>query len=285
MIRFRFTEDEKRYLSLMSEAYRLLAKHAPADVTSKVMRNLGKMEQVAYFEGIRQGFAGAELSLMMEDSGIQEGCRHLKAFQAHAHVYGSSDTPLREVEMERVEAMNLGEDAAHSAWLDRNPMRFAPQTLREWEGEGAEKSTDYETFSERIDDELGRDPGSVPFIGTIRESEIKEGLSEPGDFANVVEGILEIERDTVPKTKAQSDWDDQPVNSPQFLDRVRDFLQEKGEEPDTWASLIMHLHRGMEVDAGYLDLVLSTPEGLTVLAQCGLTALHPGSGVDMMSFE
>jgi len=289
VIRFRFTEDEKRHLSLMSEAYRLLAQHAPAEVTSKIMRNLGKMEQIAYFEGIRQGFAGAELSLMMEDSGIQDGCRHLKAFQAHAHVYGSSDTPLRQVEMERVEAMNLGEDSAHSAWLDRNPMRFAPSTLREWEGAGGDGERpapeEYATFNDRIEADLNRDPDSVPFIGTVHESVGDMNLDEPGTLANVAESALKIERDTAPETTAKSDWDDQPVNSPQFLDRVRDFLQEKGEEPDTWASLIMHLHQGMEVDAGYLDLVLSTPEGLTVLAQCGLTALHPGAGVDMMSFE
>jgi hypothetical protein len=46
--------------------------------------------------------------------------------------------------------------------------------------------------------------------------------------------------------------------------------------------IILGLHRKMGVDAGYLDIQLTTHFGRTVLDQCGLAGLAPP---DMMSFE
>ena len=73
--------------------------------------------------------------------------------------------------------------------------------------------------------------------------------------------------------------------SPEFLDIARDAIQTMkrgGWVPKTWQDLILGLHRHMGVDAGYLDIQLTTHVGRTVLDQCGLVGMAPP---EMMSFE
>jgi hypothetical protein len=73
--------------------------------------------------------------------------------------------------------------------------------------------------------------------------------------------------------------------SPEFLDIARSEIQamkSSGWDPKTWQDIILGLHRKMGVDAGYLDIQLTTHFGRTVLDQCGLAGLAPP---DMMSFE
>ena len=73
--------------------------------------------------------------------------------------------------------------------------------------------------------------------------------------------------------------------SPEFLDIARDAIQvmkRGGWDPKTWQELILGLHRHMGVDAGYLDIQLTTHVGRTVLDQCGLVGMAPP---EMMSFE
>jgi hypothetical protein len=59
-------------------------------------------------------------------------------------------------------------------------------------------------------------------------------------------------------------------------------MKRTGWDPKTWQDLILGLHRHMGVDAGFLDLQLTTHFGRTVLDQCGLAGMAPP---DMMSFE
>ena len=270
MIRFRFTEDERRYLRLRSEAYRLIAQRLDPQALSKVMRNFGKLAELVHFEGIRQGFGGAELSLRLADRGRQD-FRPLKAFQAHAMVYGSTDTPLRDVELETLDSMSQNEDSASSAWLDKEPMRFAPQTLDEWAAEEQVVGTVMEPGS-------GEEPSLVDHferMKTAGEVPLVEGdppERPPFDSADWL---------ALQDAKPEPEETDQPPSAPQFLDRVRDHLQAATEKYESWQDLIFKLHLGMQVDAGYLDLVLSTPEGLTVLAQCNQTHLHPGAEMNI----
>jgi hypothetical protein len=272
VIRFRYTEDERRYLSLRSEVYRILAANLEPRLVSKAMRNFGKLEQLVYFEGVRQGFAGAELSLLMKNSGH----RGLKAFQAHSHVYGSSDTPLRDVEVEHLQSLGLSEDTARGAWLDDAPMRFAPRTLAEWEGEQSENAaSDDASFLERIASLKDTDPDAVPFV----EGDIP-GL--PAFLSERTASVVEPFERSEPEPPAEAET---PVESPQFLDRVRDFLLQAPEKYGSWNDMIFKLHLGMQVDAGYLDIVLSTPEGLTVLAQCNQTHLHPGAEMNLTEIQ
>lgn len=267
MIRFRFTEDERRHLLLRSEVYRLISQHLEPNLVFKVMRNFSKMEELVHFEGVRQGFAAAELSLLMENADAG-GYRDLKAFQAHALIYGSSDTPLRALEIERLANLSLPEDAARGAWLDDAPMRFAPQTLAEWEGEQAVAPVGEDvSFLEHIANLKKENPDAVPFVEGAHPD---KAPFDTADWHALTKG---------------DDNTDQPPDSPQFLDRVRDHLQAASEKYDSWQDLVFKLHIGMQVDAGYLDLILSTPEGLTVLAQCNQTHLHPGAEMNLQGLK
>ena len=275
MIRFRFTEDERRYLRIRSEAYRIIAQHLDPQHLSRVMRNFGKLEELVHFEGIRQGFAGAELSDLMDDVPGMPQARTLKAFQAHAAVYGSTDTPLVQVEEEILDSLNQSENAASLAWLDRNPMRFAPQTLAEWE----DREQVVDTVMEPAP---GEEPSLIDHFERVKaagEVPLVEGdppERPPFDSADWL---------ALQDAKPEPEEADQPPSAPQFLDRVRDHLQAATEKYESWQDLIFKLHLGMQVDAGYLDLVLSTPEGLTVLAQCNQTHLHPGAEMNLQALK
>lgn len=269
MIRFRFTEDERRYLLLRSEIYRIFSQYLEPKLATKVMRNFGKLDQMVHFEGIRQGFAAAELALLMEGAPSMPQARQLKAFQAHATIYGSSDTPLVQVEHEHLENMNQGELATYSGWLDNNPMRFAPQTLAEWEDEQQEEPivTPDTSPQEQFARLKAENPEAIPYI--------------EDEMARPTADVQAIEEALAPGLEDATSDVDTPPESPQFLDRVRDYLQESSEKYESWQDMIFKLHLGMQVDAGYLDIALSTPAGLTVLAQCNQTHLHPGAEMNI----
>ena len=280
MIRFRFTEDERRYNLLRAEAYRLIAEGLPPAIVSKVMRNFAKVEQLLYFEGIRQGFAGAELSVCLDQSGY----RQLKAFQAHAHIYGSTDTPLRSVELERLKAVGLPEDQAAGAWLDDAPMRYAPQTLSEWENETSSDADDDDvedmvSFFDRIESMKAADPSSVPYVEGDRPFPAWAKGDPPFPPRPPIHARAKEDLDA--NDLVTSDNADLPTSSPQILDRVRDYIKSSGQKFSDWTDMIYKIHVGLSIDAGYLDILLSSSEGMTVLSQCGQTHLHPGAAMKM----
>jgi len=256
MIRFRFTEDERRYLSLLSKTYRLMAKHMPPQAVSEAMRAIGKTQEILQLEGVRQGLAAAALAMELHESGAQmlgmppDGLLHAKAFQLHALVYGSADTPLRAAEQESLESMRLPGDHRSGGWLDGSPMRFAPDTEDQWATEAARLPQ-----SEPVQDQA---PEAL-HAPEAREDSFLDGLELP----------------------PPDDLDMQ--ERPDLLDRIRDTLQaktSKGWKPTSWQELIVHLHMELHIDAGFLDLQLNTPMGRTVLEQSGLL-IDPGISVDL----
>lgn len=266
MLRFRFREDEKRYLKLLGEVYRLVASHLPPQHTSTALRNLGKIQDMLMLEGVRQGVAAAAISNLAKNIGDGD-LEHLKAFQLHAHIYGSSDTPLSAAEAEWIEKLGFrgpGFERACGPWLDPESMRFAPAT---------EEELAPETALEAMREFRALDDGS-PLAP--RADEPIETAPERAPATDDVE----IGRLLTEATDAQE--------RPDLLDRVRDALiglKRDGFEPTGWSDMLMKLHLTMHVDAGFLDLQLSTPMGMTVLSQAGYTHLHPGAQIDLMSLQ
>jgi hypothetical protein len=264
MIRFRQKEDERRYLLLRSEVYRRVA-GLPPGLVSEVMRNFGKLEQLLQLEGIRQGLAVAELSAMGEDANAhfaqseETGVRHLKAFQAHAEIYGSSDTPLVDVEQEWLQRWKVDGD---SAWLDPAPMRYAPATLAEWESEE--------------DTEFSAGQATTLPAPPSEPAGWEDGASAPVDslFGESLFGET---------TESGAEGTSDSQERPDMLDQVREHIRGKrkqGWEPKSWEQLILDLHLAMHVDAAFLDIQLSTQMGATVLAQAGIH-LNPGLGIHL----
>lgn len=260
MIRFRFTEDERRYLLLLAESYRIIASQLPPAMAARVMRNLGKLEQMGYLEGIRQGLAIAELSLLNAD-GDRQSVRGLKAFQAHAVIYGLTDTPLRQVEQEWLDKLGVVEGTSLGPWLDSEPMRYAPQTLAEWEDEQA----------------------APPHFSRLEDLDPK--LQPAGWFDDRDRAAASIEQDEIelpPGIKPEGA--DSRQERPALLDQIRDVLVNANPKPSNWQELILHVHRATGIDAGFLDIQLSTDMGRTVLTQCGLH-IDPGLGINLQELS
>jgi hypothetical protein len=309
VIRFRFQEDERRFVKLHAEMFKKLADAGLNDVVgSETLRNVGKIEQMAYMEGVRQGLAMAAIATEMiqrEIVAIPEPYAQ-KAFQLHAMIYGSSDTPLRNVETEWLDKIDLDKEHLAKSWLDDKPMRFAPATLQELDGteppiapmvsvKAAHKPTpvakpfdpatspgmtDLMIAPESIEEALERLPPPEAMHGaevTVPEP-WQKGEYEPDDQDD--EPDIRMPH----LVRAPDDEEIQP-ESPDFLDRTRDAIQtlkRGGWDPKTWQDLVLGLHRHMHVDAGFLDLQLTTHVGRTVLDQCGLAGMAPP---EMMSFE
>lgn len=283
MIRFRNEEDERRYTILRTEIFaRLAAAGLSGEVLAMAMRNLGKVEMMIYLDALRQGLAMGAIAASADEKGALVEPRALKAWQLHATIYGSSDSPLRETELEWLRKLDIDETWLATSWLDDKPLRFAPMTLTEWLGEQAPVAPVY-----KID---------APYAPTpiVRRAEPPETMPAPPEAADPLDAalaeIIDSDEDPVailqrhrvmPEPDAESESTGGP-ESPEFCDRVRDAiqtLQKGGWKPGGWVELIRGLHLHMHVDAAYLDLQLSTHVGRTVLDQCGLFGIAPGTSV------
>lgn len=271
MIRFRSIDDERRYQVLKAESFRRITGSGLSDeVASQVMRNLGKIEMMLFIEGIRQGLAMAAVAREAERAAssadpmapsvpAMPDPNSFKAFQLHAIVYGSSDTPLRVVEKEWMGRLGLADDHLATSWLDDKPMRFAPMTVAEAMGEAKPESPVYKMQAPNA---------PIP----MRQAPLQSEESDP--LAELMAKLTE------PKADPQPD-DDRP-ESPDFLDNLRDHITaatKSGWKPASWADLILHLHQRTGFDAAFLDLQLSTDVGRTVLDQCGLMGIAPGMAI------
>lgn len=268
-IRFRLVEDERRYLALRAELYmRLSHSGATAAVLADVLRNLGKIESFAYAEGIRQGAVAVELT---------NSCEDRSALVRHHEAYGSADTPLREVEK------NKWNSRGTHGVFEEQPLEFAPLTLAEakvhYAAEAAtapppptESATRQRTaISEILGSETEAEQNSADVPELSQETHAALLDDEDNLFAEPVRGRR-------PEGDPQADEHLYEVSSPDLLDRVRDELkvaQDSGVPFPTWEDLIFFLHRTLGVDAGALDLQLSTHEGRAVLDQAGFFDFPP----------
>lgn len=274
MIRFRLIEDERRYLLLRAELYlRLSQSGVDAAVLSDVLRNLGKIESFAYAEGIRQG--------AVAHAGSDEQTVGFSALDLHHAVYGHADTPLREIEKKR-----WGSDATAGVF-EELPLEFAPLTLTEAKRLYAAK----EEKQAKVDVSALLADGERVRAEIRREFVLDDApLPDDADRRNGAEDdllfdIIDVRR---PEGDDMANEHLYEVSSPDFLDRVRDELlaaQEGGATFKQWEDLIYHLHIALGIDAGALDLQLSTHEGRAILDQAGFFNFPPASeSFDMARF-
>lgn len=257
MIRFRHTEDERRYRLLLSQLYQTLVSHTPADQLPGAIHTVAKLEQLLMLEGVRQGVAAAAVSNASKDT---EGhnLEHLKAFQLHAHVYGSQDTPLRAVEEEWLAKLGCGH-LLDSAWFDPHPMRFAPavNVPVSQNATPSNRELAHVVGDGSSDDLFADENGPAVRDDDVDIEEIQQLLAEPVQ------------------------------TQPALLDRIREQLLQlasQGYRPGSWDEMIMRLHLLLQVDAGVIDIMLGSPPGRTILDQTGCGDLRPGAlGLNLQS--
>jgi hypothetical protein len=275
---FRLEEDERRYFALRSEFFiRLVQSGVPAQTVHDVMRNFGKLEDAMFFEGVRQGMV---VSLLADTD--QQGW---DAVTAHVTTYGDAATPLTRVEESDPEFPAF---STHP-WLAKEPMQFGPLTLTEAiEQYGADivvkkapappkeapRAFDPATSPGMTD--LMVDPENPDGFDPMAALEALANGEDPakvlgryegqtGEPLHKLEDLIELQPDA------------EPTNQPALLDRIRDILLRLDAPPQTWKDLILMLMREVRHDAGFLDDLMSTPMGMTVISQAKLFHLHPGA--------
>lgn len=268
-MRFRLGQDERLYETLRAEIYLRLLPSLPKTALIEVMRNMQKLEALAYGEGIKQGMAVAASSADAEV---------MLPIVAHADFYGDAQTPLVRVEEER-----LPKKRANHPWLTALPVEFPPQTIAEALAAYGPSLDPADAPRERTTKPQRR----VAPIATPEEDDF--GLSEgtplqigpPLDVRDLHEQEVIDREIAAGEQEAEARGEDR-AQSPDLLDRIRTQIKAEmnnGWDPKTWPDVIMHLMLSMHIDAAFLDLQLGGEQGRAVLDQCGLHHIFPGAGV------
>jgi hypothetical protein len=279
MIRFRHIDDEKNYIALRSELFRVIASRLPPELATAAMRDLGKLEGLLYYEGTRQGFACAALARL--ETGLPD-IEKMKYPQVLAHVYGSADSPLAAVEQEHLDRLDpmLRSQVAQHPWLANAPMRYAPTTYAEFMG-----MQEPPRPMLRIDA-----PG--PPIPVVKPQAQTQGdlLGDAWDdsTASAATPHREQGREPTPADIAkltamfeQDDASSPPAHSPEVIERARDaiaVMTKAGYKAQSWPGFVLALQRETGMDAAVLDLVLCGPQGLTMLSQMHVD-VRPGASI------
>lgn len=258
---FRLEEDERRYLALRSEFFiQLVQSGVPPQTVHEIMRNFGKLEDMMFFEGVRQGMAAAALFPSAETN--------MSALGVHAAIYGGGHaTPLRRVEKMLAEQRTDPAFDPNHQWLNDAPLRFGPLTLNEAiEQYGADLVVKPAVRERASTDERSNDEIYVDNPRNARDLDEAAREESTGLLQDPIEMPIGLDQPA-----------DEPIERPELLDRIRDHLLTVPSPPQTWPDLILSVQRAMHLDAGYIDQMLSSPMGMTVLSQVKLFHLHPGS--------
>lgn len=290
-IQFRSEADERRYLALRNEMV-LRLMQCPIGLAHEILRNIGKLEAFVHAEGVRQGTVATLLTLADSSGDTPLG--------VHARVYAGASTPLVRAERGFVEERggNADELLANPIF-DASPTKFAPTTLTEAIAEYGPMLVPAGASPVAAQRPPAMPLPSVPEMsiaeGALTDEQVDAILGESGpseliDHDQVLRAIEngDIEQAEAlmsgrgPMPFAAPEQGDVPVESPDALDRIRDQLHallRDGEwKPQSWGEVVYQLHLTMGWDASFLDLQLSGPMGMTVLAQAGLLNIRPGMG-------
>lgn len=261
---FRVVEDERRYLALRSELFIRLARSGlSAQTVTEIMRNFGKCEDFLFAEGVRQGVAAA----VLEAGGILPlAAADRDALSLHFGVYGTADTPLS-----KVEAAFAGNDPRFPdhPLLTTAPIQFPPMTLTE--------ALDAYGPDLKVEGAPTRplEPAAAP-----RKRDVLDEIVDAEDPLELLSRLgPEFSDEALDKLDAPQP-ENQPLERPELLDRVREILKD-AKPPPSWTEMILFLQRELRFpDAAYLDEMMRAPMGMTVLSQCQLFHLHPGATQD-----
>ena len=308
---FRLEEDERRYFALRSEFFiRLVQSGVPTQTVHDILRNFGKLEDTMFFEGVRQGMA-VSLLADADQQGWDAVTAHATTYgdaatpltrveesdpeypTFHTHPWLSKD-PMRFGPLTLTEAHEqLGPDLGVKGAPARNaparprdplPTPFDPATspgmtdlmtdldepLPGRNGWEAQARADRDSFDPMVALERlanGEDPDVV--LGRPADVDASAGA----ELQDLVE-LPDVDPFECPPGE---DHRGEPIHRPALLDNVRDILLRLAEPPKDWQTMILMLMRETRHDAGFLDDMMSTPMGMTVISQAKLFHLHPGA--------
>ncbi|HEY5657773.1 MAG TPA: hypothetical protein VIY27_08275 [Myxococcota bacterium] len=273
-MRFRRLEDEQRYHALRTELYLRIAKAlgSQPELCTEILRNLGKIEHLAFYEGVDQGAAAAVLGITTAGDQSVVGAESSPA-DLHRALYGHQDTPLADVEA-----------LVWEAALPETPMppilraeraEYAPLTLQEALDAGAAAPAVAAPQDATVAHE---GPSDAETGGALRWELERLRLDGMYDAA-----VAELGGE-LPDVASAADPDRDA--SPEKLDAIREALigrTSKGWKPTEWAELVVAVMEDTQLPAYLIDQQLDTPQGEAVLSQAGLLdiAASPWGSIPM----
>lgn len=256
---FRNTRDEVSFGRLKAELVAAIGHRNVRDVNN-ILRLVGRIESMAFWEGVRQGFVASSLTSLLEEKPVTH------PFKAHSSVYCASFTPLSSAEEKYIKE-KAGEtrfEALVDAFglrgdLAPEPMEVPPMTL----------------------DDLPPEPLSSDEIKAIidlnREESIEREALEM--VSGQPEAISLIRTDGSVETTTTQQTHLPPIDSPSFVEVCRDAIQSRlasGWSPGSWSELVLELSVNIQYDPAFLDIALSSDLGRSMLDSIGLGHLTYG---------
>lgn len=268
---FRHQQDEITFGKLKAFLVQSM-QGAPAHTLNDVLRVLGRIESMAFYEGVRQG----SISRAIEDRVHPELDRHPIA--QHARLYNAAFTPLAEAERAYIERFVVDKDDVDAflpECMHAEPMLIPPMTLSEAlarpeQAFGLVAPSQPDTTPALPTTVM---PTSIAPARAQTELDVLTSLlnDENQMLADLIRnadsnGIIEL-------SVAQSDGSARALEQPSFIERCRDVLQARmsgGWNAASWKDVVFAVRDDLKADPYMIDLSLSTDVGKNMLRSIGL---------------
>jgi hypothetical protein len=275
----------------------------PAQTVHEIMRNFGKLEDMMFFEGVRQGMVTA---LFSDENDVFD------PIEAHGRIYSGDQTPLTRTEDATIAADADAGDTRllNHPWLHKEPMQYGPLTLTEaieqygpdlvvkpapvrrreapapvavpFDPATSPGMTDLMVTPESVPD-YEPDRKFDPMVALDRLANGEDPEAVLGELAALGQAGVDVSPAALQDLIEVRPDEDRPLERPALLDRIRDILLRLDAPPKDWQSMILMLMRETRHDAAYLDELMSAPMGMTVVSQANLFHLHPGAMPEVRS--
>ncbi len=264
---FRHQDDEIMFGRL--KAYLVQSMQgAPAHVLNNALRVLGRIESMAFYEGVRQG----SVARAIEDRINPELDR--RPIAQHARVYNGGFTPLVEAEKAYVARFLVDQDfdsAWMDDWLQAEPMLIPAMTLSEALARPEQAfGLDLPTVKAPI---AAEKPSTSGDDAAFHSLDVLTSLigDEHQQLAELLQqatanGLMEM-------SVANDDGSSFAAEQPGFIERCRDVLQGRmgaGWSPGSWKDIVFAVRDDLKADPYAIDLSLSTDVGKNMLRSIGL---------------
>lgn len=261
---FRHQDDEIMFGRL--KAYLIQSMQgAPDHVLNNALRVLGRIESMAFYEGVRQG----SVARAIEDKINPELDR--RPIAQHARLYNGGFTPLVEAEKVYVSRFLVDQDfddAWMDDWLKAEPMLVPPMTLSE---------------------ALARPEQAFGLASAQPQPAMRAQVTASEVPANGLDGLTSLLRDENQQladlltratengimefSVAHTDGAPLQAEQPSFIEACRDCLQGRmgtGWKADSWKDVVFAVRDDLKADPYMIDLSLSTDVGKNMLRSIGL---------------
>ena len=265
---FRHQEDEIMFGRL--KAYLIQSMQgAPDHVLNNTLRVLGRIESMAFYEGVRQG----SVARAIEDKINPELDR--RPIAQHARLYNGGFTPLVEAEKAYVSRFLVDQDfddAWIDDWLKAEPLLVPAMTLSEALArpeqafglapmqQGARSAAQEKA---PVPDQDGAFAGMEVLASLVADENQQLADIMRQATAN---GLMDF-------SVVETDGSAFAAEQPAFIEQCRDSLQGRmgtGWKADSWKDVVFAVRDDLKADPYMIDLSLSTDVGKNMLRSIGL---------------